>query len=116
MSAIDKRLYYLMLSPSKGQDFAASGGFSVPSEEVREAETYDIIGRWTIITTAGLLEDIIQTSDWFCELEDMVNVPEEDLDQFRRTLVSHGVALTNKMLDSGKIVIVISPEDLDEDE
>lgn len=115
MSAIEKRLYYLMLSPSMGQDFAASGGFSTPSQEVQEAETYDVIGRWTLITTAGLLEDIIETSDWFCELDDIVNLPESEKDQFRRTLISHGVALTNKMLDSGKVVIVISSEDMDDE-
>lgn len=108
-------MYYLMLSPSMGQEFATSGGFSTPSEDVQEAETYDIISRWTLITTAGLLEDIIQTSDWFCELGDMVNVPEDQKDHFKKTLISHGVALTNKMLDSGKLVIVISQEDFDDE-
>lgn len=104
-----------MLSPSMGQEFAITGGFSSPSEEVQEAETYDIISRWTLITTAGLLEDIIQTSDWFCELGEMVNVPEEQKEAFKKTLISHGVALANKMLDSGKLVMVISQEEVDDE-
>ncbi len=113
MSAMDQRLYYLMLSPQLGQEFAHNGGFSKPSEDVQEAETVDVISRWTVLTLSGLLEDVIETSDWFCELDVLSDV---DHEQLKRTLVSHGIGLLNKLLDSGKISIVIEVDDDEEEE
>lgn len=112
MSAIDKRMYYLMLSPSMGQGFAEDAGFSTPSEEVQEAETYEVIARWALLTSTGLLEEIIQCSDWLCELKDMQELAEEIRDEFHRTLVSHGVSLVNKLLDSEKVILMMDEDDL----
>lgn len=103
-----------MLSPAKGQEFAVAGGFHNASEEVQEIETYDVISRWTLITTAGLLEDIIETSDWFCELDEVAQLEDAERDQLRRTLISHSVGLVNKILDSGKVVLILEMEDEDE--
>ena len=112
MSAIDRRMYYLMLSPSMGQGFAEDVGFSAPSEEVQEAETYEVISRWALLTSMGLLEEIIQCSDWFCDLKDIHELSEETKDEFHRTLVSHGVALVNKLLDSEKVILMMEDTDL----
>lgn len=114
MSAIDKRMYYLMLSPSLGQDFAHEAGFSMPSEEVQEIETYDVIARWALLTTTGLLEEVLQCSDWFCELKSVHDLAEDIKDEFHRTLVSHGVALINKLLDSEKVILMVEQESLEE--
>jgi hypothetical protein len=113
VSAVDQRLYYLMLSPQLGQEFAHNGGFSKPSEDVQEAETVDVISRWTVLTLAGLLEDVIETADWFCQLEVLSDVDQE---QLKKTLVSHGVGLLNRLLDSGKISIVLELEDEEEED
>jgi hypothetical protein len=112
MSAVDRRMYYLMLSPSMGQGFAEDVGFSAPSEEVQEAETYEVISRWALLTSMGLLEEIIQCSDWFCDLKDIHELSEETKDEFHRTLVSHGVALVNKLLDSEKVILMLEDTDL----
>lgn len=114
MTAVDKRMYYLMLSPSLGQDFARDAGFSMPSEEVQEIETYDVIARWALLTATGLLEEILECSDWFCELQDIHDLSEDTRDDFHRTLVSHGVALLNKVLDSEKVILMIEEEALEE--
>ena len=116
MSAIDKRLYYLMLSPSLGQDFASDVGFSSPSEEVQEAETTEIIARWALMTSAGLLGEILQCSDWFCELKELHELPETMRADFHRTLVSHGVGLVNRLLDSEKILMVMEIDEEYEDD
>lgn len=113
MSAVDKRLFYLMLSPAEGQDFANEIGFSSPSEEVQEAETLEVISRWALITATGLLEDIIETSDWLCELQETGEVDDFQKEAFHKTLVSYGVALSNKLLDSGRVMLVVEG---DEDE
>lgn len=113
MSAVDKRRYYLMLSPSMGQEFAVSGGFSSPSEDVQEAETFDIVSRWTLLTTAGILQDIIQTADWFCQLDTIMELSEDERDHLHKTLVSHSIGLINNFLDSGKLILVIDSEEFD---
>lgn len=112
MSAIDKRMYYLMLSPSMGQSFAEDVGFSTPSEEVQEAETYEVIARWALLTSTGLLEEILECSDWFCDLKDIHELSADIKDEFHRTLVSHGVALVNKLLDSEKVILMMEEADI----
>lgn len=111
MSAVDKRLFYLMLSPSLGQEFASNAGFSPPSDDVQEKETLDILSRWTVITVTGLLEDIIESADWICDFQ---NLSEDDREDVHRTFVSFGVALVNKVLDSEKVMLVLEVEDLED--
>ena len=114
MSAIDKRMYYLMLSPSEGQDFANKVGFSKPSEDVQEAETYDIISRWSLLASAGVLEDAIETSDWLMEIEGFIDIPESLQDNFKRLLIAHNLAFINKLLDSDKAALLMLTEVVDE--
>ncbi len=105
-----------MLSPGDGQSFASDAGFSTPSEDVQEAETYDIISRWALLTSAGVLEDAIETSDWLLELEAFDEVPEEMREHFKRLLIAHGMGLMNKLLDSDKAALITLIEMEDDDE
>lgn len=107
MTAVNKRLYYLMLSPSLGQEFAKQAGFSVPSEDVQEIETYEVISRWALITSTGLLEEILEAADWFCDLQGPDDEDEEIRDDLHRAYVSHSVALINKLLDTQKVMLVM---------
>lgn len=116
MSAIEKRMYYLMLSPANGQEFAENAGFSTPSEEVQEAETYEVISRWTLLTTSGLLEDAIETAEWLVELSPIADVPDDIKEEFQKTLIAHGVGLLNKLLDSHKIILVADIDELEFDD
>lgn len=116
MSAVDRRLYYLMLSPADGQSFAFDAGFSMPSEDVQEAETYDVISRWAILTSAGVLEDAIETADWLLDLEAFDEVPNDMREQFKKLLIAHGMGLMNKLLDSDKAALITLIEMEDEDE
>lgn len=101
-----------MLSPSEGQGFASDLGFSMPSDDVQEAETLDVISRWAVITAMGLLEDILESSDWLCELQDGIAQQSDEVKHaFHKTITSYGVALVNKLLDSGKIMIVVEDSD-----
>lgn len=113
MTAVDKRRYYLMLSPAQGQEFASDAGFSMPSEEVQEAEMYDVISRWAVITSTGLLEEVLSTADWFMDLALLNDMTEDIQEDFHKILVAHGVALVNKILDSEKAAIVHIVEDDD---
>jgi hypothetical protein len=114
MTAVDKRMYYLMLSPSLGQEFANDAGFSMPSEEVQEIETYDVIARWALLTATGLLSEVLECSDWFCELESIRELDEDERDEFHKTLVSHSMALLNRVLDSEKVILMVEKESLEE--
>lgn len=115
MSAVDKRMFYLMLSPAQGQEFASDIGFSTPSEDVQEAETLDVVSRWALITATGLLEEILISADWVNELqEESGDANPEIMQAFHKTLTSFGVALVNKLLDSGKVILTMEGE-LDDD-
>ncbi len=116
MSAIDKRMYYLMLSPADGQTFAYDAGFSSPSEDVQEAETYDVISRWALLTSSGVLEDVIETADWLLDLEAFDVVSEEMREQFKKLLIAHGMGLMNKLLDTDKVALISLIEIEDDDE
>lgn len=105
-----------MLSPGDGQSFASDAGFSTPSEDVQEAETYDVISRWALLTTAGVLEDAIETSEWLLDLEAFDDVSDEMREQFKRLLIAHGMGLMNKLLDSDKAALITLIEMEDDDE
>lgn len=114
--AVEKRMYYLMLSPSEGQLFAEGAGFSMPSEEVQEAETYDVIGRWSLMASAGVLEDAIETVDWLMDIEQFSEVPEDMRDNFKKLLIAHSMAFMNKLLDSDRAALLALVEMVDDDE
>jgi hypothetical protein len=86
-------MYYLMLSPADGQTFAYDAGFSSPSEDVQEAETYDVISRWALLTSSGVLEDVIETADWLLDLEAFDVVSEEMREQFKKLFCVQVIAI-----------------------
>jgi hypothetical protein len=106
-SVVDKRLFYLMLSIGQGQEFANFMGFSNPSNDVEQAEIFDVASRWALFVNQGILESIDESANWVLEFleksDKLVNPKEEILPLF----VAYGVSLLNKMLESGNVSIVI---------
>lgn len=111
-NVVDKRLFYLMLSIGQGQEFANFMGFSNPSEDVEQAEMFDIASRWALFVNQGILDNIEESATWILELlektDKLVN-PKEDVLPF---FVAFGVSLINKMLESGNLSIILDEEAL----
>jgi hypothetical protein len=115
MSAIDQRMFYLMLSPVEGQSFAHSMGFPPPSEDVQEIEIMDVFSRWLLAQRAGTLEDIRESASWFVSFlakNDKLVSPAED---FESALTVFAVSMVNKLLDKGFIGIIMDEETTEED-
>lgn len=121
-SVVDKRLFYLMLSIGQGQEFANLMGFSNPSNDVEQAEIFDVASRWSLFVNQGILESIDESANWVLDFlnksDKLVNPKEEILPLF----IAYGVSLLNKLLESGNVSIVIDEgsllywEDVDTDE
>lgn len=109
---LDKRLFYLMLSIGQGQEFANFMGFSNPSDDVQQAEIFDIASRWALFVNQGILDSIEESSNWILDLlektDKLVN-PKEDVIPF---FVAFGVSLLNKMLEGGNISLILDEEAL----
>jgi len=76
-----KRNFYLMLSPPDGQDIATEAGLTPATDEVREYEEKDVLRRWSLLTSMGVIESIEESSEWMSEImvrEEMLP-DEEDL-------------------------------------
>lgn len=114
MSAVDKRMFYLMLSAVEGQDFATTMGFSPTSEEVAQTETEDVLTRWAVFLHYGLLKEIEQSADWFTEFLVKTDKIISEEENFKSVLTVFAVALLNKIMDSEKIAFVIPIGDTDE--
>jgi len=110
----DKRLFYLMLSIAQGQDFANFMGFSTPSKDVADAETFDIASRWALFVSQGIADNTQESAEWMLDLlekSDKLGTPKEELVP---VLVAYGMSLINRLLESGNISIVIDEETLEE--
>lgn len=110
MESIDKRMFYLMLSPVDGQNFANAMGFSPPSIEVQEMEIMDILYRWAFILRSGVMDVINENIDWFItllELEDKISSP---IDEFKAALTSFSIAMLNTLMDTNLVGIVLDDE------
>lgn len=109
---LDKRLFYLMLSIGQGQEFANYMGFSNPSDDVQQAEIFDIASRWALFVNQGILDSIEESANWILDLlektDKLVN-PKEDVIPF---FVAFGVSLLNKMLEGGNISLILDEEAL----
>lgn len=111
---IDKRMFYLMLSVTEGQQYASSMGFPTPSEDVQEMEIMDILSRWLMLATSGVLEITYESAEWFKEFlveHEKLTASEED---FVNAVTVFGVALINKLMDAGLVGLVVSDEALQE--
>jgi hypothetical protein len=103
-----------MLSVAQGQDFAQSMDFSQPSQDVREAETMDVLSRWALFVNQGIFEAIGEGAGWLLELLEKTDKLITPKDELYPLFAAFGVAMLNKLLDDGSITIVIDEELLDE--
>jgi len=111
---IDQRMFYLMLSAVDGQQFASSMGFPIPSQDVQEMEIMDVLSRWVVVATSGVLEHIQEAVEWFVsflEKNDKLNSPSEE---FSNALIVYSIALVNKMMDTGLVGLIVSDEVMNE--
>ena len=114
MLDIDQRMFYLMLSATEGQTFASLMGFPTPSEDVQELEVMDVLSRWLMVANVGLFDEIREASHWFVdflEKTDKLNSPSED---FLNAITVFSIALLNKLMDNGRIGLLVSDEELRE--
>jgi len=111
-SIADKRLFYLMLSIAQGQSFANFMGFSTPSKDVADAETFDIASRWALFVNQGIAHNAEESAAWVLDLlekNDKLGTPKEELIPI---LTAYGMSLINRLLENGNISIVIDEETL----
>ena len=111
---IEQRMFYLMLSAIDGQQFASSMGFPIPSQDVQEMEIMDVVSRWVVVATSGVLESIQEAVEWFVsflEKNDKLNSASEE---FSNALLVYSIALVNKMMDTGLVGLIVSDEMLNE--
>lgn len=111
-SIADKRLFYLMLSIAQGQSFANFMGFSTPSKDVADAETFDIASRWALFVNQGIAQNAEESAAWVLDLlekSDKLGTPKEELIP---VLTAYGMSLINRLLESGNISIIIDEETL----
>ena len=113
MSAIDQRMFYLMLSPVEGQNFAKDLGYSVPSEEVQQFEVLDVMSRWTTFLKSGLMDEVLESTDWFVDFLEKTDKLNSSADDFKAALTVFSVSMLNKLMDSEKVGIVLSEEEIE---
>ena len=110
MEDIDKRMFYLMLSPTDGQKYAEVMGFSPPSVEVQELEIIDMLLRWSFLVNSGVMDCVSEASDWFLDLiieEGKIPIP---YDAFKSILTSFATAMLNTLIDNELIGVVVDNE------
>lgn len=101
---IHKRNFLLMLSPAEGQKISEQAGFAPPSEDVQEAETFDVVSNWITLAAAGAMVEIGNTADWITDyIAQKYELPEEDLDDIRTAYYTYAVALLSYLLQIGVI-------------
>lgn len=109
---MDKRLFYLMLSIGQGQHFANYMGFSNPSDDVEQAEVFDVASRWALFVNQGILDSVDEAANWVLDLLEKSDKLVNSKDDIIPIFVSYGVALLNKMLESGNMSIIIDEQAL----
>lgn len=107
MTAIDKRMFYLMLSVPEGQYYAHEMGFAPPSEEVQEQEQVDVMTRWGIFVATEVYNEIVESASWLTDFLDKFDKIGSNPEEFKEILTVFGVALTNKLIDSEKVLIML---------
>lgn len=107
MNALDKRMFYLMLSVPEGQHYAQEMGFPPPSEEVQEQEQVDVMTRWGIFVATEVYHEIVESATWLTDFLKHFDKLDSDDEQLREVMIVFGVALTNKLIDSEKMIIML---------
>jgi len=116
---LNHRTFLLTMSPQDGQEIAEMAGFSLPSEEVMEQETTDVMGKWFTLKALGLLDDIQKCSEWVSHIIQLQNgLDDKEVDVSVALFTSFGVSLITMLLDNqdikicGEIPLVIPPDAL----
>lgn len=107
MTDIDRRNFYLMMSVTDGQEYAEIMGFSPPSEDVREVEHADILSRWGVFLATELYNEVLEGAKWFAEYLEKADKLVSPKDEIIAVLTVYGMALTNKLAESEKILIML---------
>lgn len=110
MEDIDKRLFYLMLSPTEGQRYAEVMGFSPPSIDVQEMEVMDTLYRWVFLAKAGVVEMMSENVDLFLDLlesQDKLPLPREEFSKF---LTSFSVSMLNTLIDNQLLGVLVGKD------
>jgi len=111
----DKRNFCLMLSLPSGQELAQHMGLTPPSIEVQAMETDLINSQWDMLHEFGVYDEIEEAVDWFTEVLEVTMDAEEKptskmIDGSKTVLLSYGMALVQKLLESN-IIALIAEED-----
>ena len=115
MDAVDQRMFYLMLSPTDGQQYADLMGFAPPSEEVQEMEIMDIMSRWITLYKTNVLNDIMESVGWFVQLLQTSDKISSPPDEFSSALTVFSASLLNRMMDSGKIGLFVDSKEMSDE-
>lgn len=107
ISDIDRRNFYLMMSVPDGQNYAEIMGFSPPSEDVREVEHADILSRWGVFLATDTYNEILEGATWFADYLEKADKLVSPKDEIIAVLTVYGMALTNKLAESEKILIML---------
>lgn len=116
MNALEKRMFYLMLSVQEGQFYAQSMGFPPPSEEVQEIEQTDVMTRWGIFIATDIYNEIVEATEWFTDFMDHFDKLGSSVEEFREVMTVFGVALTNKLIDSERVIPMLDNLFTEEDD
>ena len=105
-SPVEQRNFYLALSILEGQKLAHSAGFSIPSPEVQEHEIMDIMQKWFILSTTGILDMIKDCSSWMVNvLRENEYFDEDALEATENIITSYGVGLLAHLIDQEDVVL-----------
>jgi hypothetical protein len=107
ISDIDRRNFYLMMSVPDGQNYAEIMGFSPPSEDVREVEHADILSRWGVFLATDTYNEIVEGATWFAEYLEKSDKLVSPKDEIIAVLTVYGMALTNKLAEAEKVLIML---------
>lgn len=112
---LEKRNFHLALSITNGQELAHIAGFAIPSEEVQRQEIMDMISKWLMIHTTGILDEVNRCADWIVETTAKVNnFTDEQQEASRIFVTSFALATIIHLLDMNCIDYVASASDTDE--
>lgn len=107
MDDIDKRNFFLMLSIPDGQEYAATMGFSPPSEDVREVEAMDVTSRWGVLYATEIYDEISEGAEWFADFLESSDKLVSPKDEITAVFTVFGMALLNKLAESEKVLIML---------
>lgn len=108
---IYKRNFLLTLSPAEGQKVSEQVGFFPPSEEVQEAETFDVVSNWITLAASGAMVEISNASEWVTEyISNKYELTDEELQDVKAAYYTYSVALISYMIQVGVIDLYIHGE------